>query len=100
MKSASRADASDSSYSGAMTDACKRRMPDFSDPGEGFEMVDPEALLEEKLALDRDCRDGRSNGSSIANGTPRITLPISSGKKRRVEHQHSVASRDNRCRME
>ena len=53
MKSASRSDASDPSYSGAMADACKRRMPDFSDPGEGFEMVDPEALLEEKLALDR-----------------------------------------------
>lgn len=52
MKSASMAGPSEPSYSGAMTDACKRRTPDFSDPGDGFEMVDPEAVLMEKLALE------------------------------------------------
>ena len=41
-------------YSGSMTDASKRRhgAVDLSPPSDGFEMIDPEALLEEKLMLD------------------------------------------------
>eukprot|EP00434_Breviolum_minutum_P042543 symbB.v1.2.037870.t1/scaffold5715.1/size24294/1 len=46
--------AAEPTYAGAMTDASKRRHEalDLSSGSDGFEMVDPEALLEEKLMLD------------------------------------------------
>ena len=46
--------AAEPTYAGAMTDASKRRHEalDLSSASDGFEMVDPEALLEEKLMLD------------------------------------------------
>ena len=46
--------AAEQTYSGSMTDASKRRHEalDLSSPSDGFEMIDPEALLEEKPMLD------------------------------------------------